>query len=280
MFLPLEVVCFPLPPVPTVPTFYSPANNPGRPVVSSVGCHTEKISQYVDYHLQPLNKNLESYVQDTTDLLKKLENIPEDPREDTILVTMDVRSLYTNIPNDEGLEAVKSYFRSRSYPGDQILSKVICTFLSLILMLNNFVFNGENYIQINGASMGTKCAPTYASLFMGKFEELNILPRIRNHVLLYVRYIDDLFFVWKGSEENLLKFLEEINTLHPTIKFDFEYSRKKVNFLDTTISISGNRLTTTLYSKPTDRKAYLHSKSYHPKSTKNSILFSQATRLK
>ena len=46
------------------------ANNPGRPVVSSIGCHTERISVYVDHHLQPLNKSLPSYVQDTTDLLK------------------------------------------------------------------------------------------------------------------------------------------------------------------------------------------------------------------
>ena len=26
--------------------------NPGRPVVSSVNCHTANISKYVDYHLQ------------------------------------------------------------------------------------------------------------------------------------------------------------------------------------------------------------------------------------
>ena len=45
------------------------------------------------------------------------------------------------------------------------------------------------------------------------------------------------------------------------------------------VSISGNKLKTTLYTKPTDRKAYLHSKSYHPKSTKESIAYSQATRL-
>lgn len=256
------------------------ANNPGRPVVSSIGCHTERISKYVDHHLQPMNKNLESYVQDTTDLCKKLENLPEDPRKDTILVTMDVRSLYTNIPNNEGLEAVRTYFRSRAAPGDQILSKVICTFLSLILMLNNFLFNGENYVQVNGASMGTKCAPTYASLFMGRFEEMHILPKIRDKVLLYVRYIDDLLLVWKDSEEELLKFLEELNKKHPTIKFDYEFSREKVNFLDTTISISGTKLSTSLYTKPTDRKAYLHSKSYHPKSTKKAIPYSQATRLR
>jgi hypothetical protein len=46
-----------------LPKIHKP-NNPGRPVVSSIGCHTEKISQYIDHHLQPLNKALPSYVQD------------------------------------------------------------------------------------------------------------------------------------------------------------------------------------------------------------------------
>ena len=256
------------------------ANNPGRPVVSSVSCHTEKISKFVDHHLQSMNKELESHVQDTTDLVKKLESLPECPKEETILVTLDVRSLYTNIPNNEGLDAIKSYFRSRAAPGDQILSKVICTFLTLILTLNNFVFNGVNYVQTNGASMGTKCAPTYASLFMGKFEERYILPMIRDRVRLYLRYIDDLLMIWTDSEEELIKFLEELNKKHPTIKFEYEYSREKINFLDTTIINSGTRLSTTLYTKPTDRKAYLHCKSYHPTSTKKAIAYSQATRLR
>ena len=48
-------------------------NNPGRPVVSSVGCHTEKISSFVDHHLQPLNKELPSYVQDTMAFIKMIE---------------------------------------------------------------------------------------------------------------------------------------------------------------------------------------------------------------
>ena len=262
-----------------LPKIHKP-NNPGRPVVSSIGCHTEKISQYVDHHLQPLNKALPSYVQDTTDFLKKLDNLSEDLPKDAILVTMDVRSLYTNIPNQEGIEAVKSYFRARSKPGDGFLSQVIATFLSLILTLNNFVFNDDNYVQVNGASMGTKCAPSYACLFMGRFEEEFILPRIKDSILIYVRYIDDLFFIWKGTESDLLKFFKEINEVHPTIKLDYEYSRTKIHFLDTTVSVSGNRLGTTLYTKPTDRKAYLHARSYHPKSTKEAIAYSQAARLR
>ena len=262
-----------------LPKIHKP-DNPGRPVVSSIDCHTEKISHFVDHHLQPLNKALPSYVQDTTDFLQKLRALPEELPEDALLVTMDVRSLYTNVPNQEGIEAVKSYLQARAEPSDRNLSQVIATFLSLILTLNNFVFNDENYVQVNGASMGTKCAPSYASLFMGKFEETHILPKIRDLILIYVRYIDDIFFIWTGTERELLQFFSEINSVHPTIKFDYIYSRKNVNFLDSTVTILGNRLGTSVYTKPTDRKAYLHAKSYHPKSTKEAISFSQASRLR
>ena len=254
-------------------------NNPGRPVVSSVGCATEKISSFVDHNLQPLNRDLPSYVQDSTSFIKKIESLPEDKRE-RFLVTMDVRSLYTNIPNEEGIDAVKDFLRKRSRPGDNNLSKVLAIFLRLILTLNNFIFHDQNFIQINGCSMGTKCAPPYASLFMGWFEALHIYPRINQHISMYVRYIDDIFFIWHGSERELKEFLEVINTVHPTIKFDHKYSRTSIEFLDTIVRLTNGKLTTTLYTKPTDRRAYLHSGSYHPDSTKKAIAFSQASRLR
>ena len=98
--------------------------------------------------------------------------------------------------------------------------------------------------------------------------------------MTYVRYIDDIFLVWKGTKEELMEFLKEINLVHQCIKFDHELSRESINFLDVKVSISGKRLSTSVYTKPTDRKSYLHAKSYHPKSTKEAIAFGQATRLK
>ena len=97
---------------------------------------------------------------------------------------------------------------------------------------------------------------------------------------MYVRYIDDIFFIWHGSERDLKEFLEVINTVHPTIKFDHKYSRTRIEFLDTLVQLINGKLTTTLFTKPTDRRAYLHSSSYHPHSTKEGIAFSQATRLR
>ena len=129
--------------------------------------------------------------------------------------------------------------------------------------------------------MGTKCAPQYATLFMGKFEETYILPRIREAILLYYRFIDDIFIIWTRTEEELNRMINELNSLHPTIKFDTQYSKEKINFLDTTIAITKeSTLKTTIYSKPTDQKAYLHAKSYHPKCTKETISYSQALRIK
>ena len=72
--------------------------NPGRPVVSSIASHTTKISNYIDNQLQRHVKELKSYVKDSTDFIRKINSMEKIP-DNSILVTMDVRSLYINIPN-------------------------------------------------------------------------------------------------------------------------------------------------------------------------------------
>ena len=47
------------------------AGNPGRPIVSANGYPTEKISEFVDLHLQPKVQDLPSHLKDTTDYLIK-----------------------------------------------------------------------------------------------------------------------------------------------------------------------------------------------------------------
>ena len=58
---------------------------------------------------------------------------------------------------------------------------------------------------------GHQVCPPYASLYMGWFEKTHILPKIRDHILMYVWFIDDLLLIWKGSEEELLKFLKAVS---------------------------------------------------------------------
>ena len=86
---------------------------PGRPIVSSCGAPTEKISQIVDFILKPLVEKMPSYIKDTTDFLLKLRSVGNVPP-GSLLVTLDVRSLYTNIPHDEGVEACRELLNTRT----------------------------------------------------------------------------------------------------------------------------------------------------------------------
>ena len=80
-------------------------NNPGRPVINSINYHTSEISRFVDHHLQPLVREITLYIKDTNDFINKIDNFAVPP--DSFLVTMDVKSLYTSMPNNEGIASVK-----------------------------------------------------------------------------------------------------------------------------------------------------------------------------
>ena len=113
---------------------------------------------------------------------------------------MDVKSLYTIIPNNEGTEAVKEKLNVQS--DKLIATKVIIKFLLLILTLNNFIFSSISYLQIKRFAMGTIYEPSYADIFVGKFESSHICPYIRNKTITYLRYIDDLFTSGKAQRRN------------------------------------------------------------------------------
>ena len=116
---------------------------------------------------------------------------------------------------------------------------------------------------------------------MAQFEEKHIYPIIKDMSLLYLRYIDDVFIIWKGTEEQLITFIIELNKKDKTIKFEDEISLQKIPFLDTMVyKDKDNNLQTTLYCKPIDQQSYLHAKSEHSSALKNSIAYSQTLRVK
>ena len=66
--------------------------------------------------------------------------------------------------------------------------------------------------------MGTEMAPAFANLFMGDFER-KVLNNSLDKPYLWWRYIDAIFLIWTLGEEKLDKFITNLNSLHPTIKF-------------------------------------------------------------
>ena len=249
---------------------------PGRPVISGCGTCTERISEFVDSHIKPLVPNIPSYIKDTKHFLQKLQGLGKLP-EGAILVTADVVGLYPHIPHEEGLSAMRDALRTATTPS--VPTEDLVDLARLVLTSNNLTFNGKHYVQILGTAIGTKMAPSYANIFMGKLES-DLLERSPDKPHIWLRFIDDIFMIWLGGEERLKVFMEYMNSFHRTIKFTFDWSYKQVNFLDVNVLLDNGVISTDLYSKPTDKHQYLFHTSCHPNSCKKGIPFGQALRIR
>ena len=155
----------------------------------------------------------------------------------------------------------------------------IVELLEVVLTNNYFHFNGKNYHQISGTAMDTKLAPSYANLFMSKFEE-NHAYTYHLQPTLWKKFIDDIFLIWPLGMSSLLEFIKHLNTVHSTITFRSDISPTEIAFLDLIIYIIGNKIFTRLYTNNTDRPMYLKSISEHPMSLNRSTTYSQLLRLK
>jgi hypothetical protein len=149
---------------------------PERPIISGNGSVTENISAYVDHHIKSLAVKHFSYIQDTPDFLILLEseiNTGEPLPANTIIATIDVVGLYTNIPVEEGLDAVREALEERA--DTSVTTDFIIRLLELVLKHNIFEFNKQLFQQLIGTAMGTKCAPNYSNLFMARKIDLDIM---------------------------------------------------------------------------------------------------------
>ena len=198
-----------------------------RPIVSGSSGPTEAISKFIDYVLKPIVERQTSYVPDSGSFIRHMETrcFPRKAK----LVTIDVSSLYTNIPQEEGISScLRAIFLHYQNP---FLVSICRVFLHHILKNNVFCFDGIMYRQNHGTAMGTAMAPNFSNIFMAQLEE-GFLEDEPIKPLMWVRYIDDVFMVWPGTDPQLEGFLHRLNDRHPTIKFTHKTDDLGIEFLD------------------------------------------------
>ena len=207
---------------PRIPIFYTltkihKLKPVGRPIISGCDGPTERISSFVDTLLQPIAQKQKSFIKDTTDFISFIEKTKIG--KDTILVSMDVSSLYTNIPQEEGTEIVcKAYDSFHNY-NPPIPTRFLREMLGL---------------QTHGTAMETKMAVSFANIFMAKIET-TLIQQSETKPKEWRRYIDDIFTLWDSHEKDVDQFIEQANKFHPTIKFTAEISENEITFLDTVV---------------------------------------------
>ena len=182
------------------------------------------------------------------------------------MVSYDVQSLFTNVPLKETIQiCLNRLYRSDHITAPTMPKQVLKHLIELCAQDNIFVFKGVVYYKIDGVAMGNSLGPILAYMFMAHLEETMII-QSQHYPSFYRRYVDDTFCLFEGRD-GALKFLDFINNLHPSIKFDMEEEKDgKLEFLDTVTSrVQGSahpKLSTKI--KKTDKGLFYHFSSFIP----------------
>ena len=207
---------------------------PGRPIVSANGCPIQKMSKFVDHFLNTPSTLNKSYVNYTTHFLKFIRDAGVVPP-NGYLVTLDVMSLYTNIPTPSGIQAAKEILQKfRPNTGLKPSNDSLLKLLECILTKNNFQFDNQHFLQIKECAMGTRVARSFTYTYMAKFEDDHVYTYCLQ-MFMYLRYLDDNFLIWQHGLEKLHKFVEHLNSRMDSLLFMMIFSRESTHFLDITV---------------------------------------------
>ena len=230
-------------------------NVPFRPIISTCGSPAYYLSKWAAKQLSPLlgvfSDSHLKHNQDLLDFLKKV--VPGDDK----FISFDVSSLFTNVPLQPALEFLERKLLASSFEFDVPIECLI-DLVKLCLNQSYFQFEDGFYEQIFGLSMGNPLSPVISCLFL-EYLETEKLPLYKGiKPKFWKRYVDDVLCLVPPNFE-LESFLSFINSLHPTIKFTFEWENdNKIPFLDILIHRSKSFLKFSVYRKPTNGENYLH----------------------
>ena len=273
-----------LPKAPRIPVIYqvpkihkNKSKPPGRPIISGINSVHSRLGEYLDEFLQPLAAGGNSFIKDSKDVINTLTKVSV--KDSTLLVTIDVESLYTNIKQVDALAAVawalKNHSKLKLKQRRFILEGL------RMAMKNNFFWHDHRYYsQIKGVGMGNKYAPSVANIFLNKWESEEIFGKSWPQIQAYKRFIDDILIVWEGSHEQLKGFIEHINHNNYGIKFTTNIQTEVTQFLDLEIFKNGKELHTRTHFKETDRNGYIPYGSCHHPQWKRAIPKGQFIRIK
>lgn len=257
---------------------WGPYGPPCRPVVSGCNSITDLMEMDIQKCLTKFLKFIPNRIQDSFQLVNKLKTFTLPPT--ATIITGDLESLYTNIPHKQGIDYTFNFLSSclKGKPLQKGLTlEALMNLLSWSLQSNDFYFNGEFFVQIEGTAMGKRYAPAYADLFLHEFD-LFLIEKI--NPIFYCRYIDDTFIVLEKPPENLIDLQNTLNSWHPKIKITLTEPHFSQVYLDLKIWINKetNKFEHRINQQPYHCQNYLFSSSGHPRSFKNNIIQSLVKR--
>ncbi len=263
--------------------FLPKAHKPGtplRPIVAGLKSPTIKISKWLDSILRPLFDQMaaETSILNGVQLISILEKWSErNLGRNTLFLTMDVSDLYTMVPQEGGIQAIKKMLRT--FQIDQIQGVKTSTILLLaryVMKNNYFVYGNYYYKQIRGGAMGSPLTLTVSNAYMFFFQT-PITKWVNHRKGIFCRYIDDIFLTAETSKDLLEGLVRHWNRIDVNIKLSAEISHS-VNFLDVSIENIDGHLKTSVFHKPSHEPYFLPFDSAHAMFIKRNIPYGAIIR--
>ena len=217
-----------------------------------IGTPTEKMTEMAEWQFNEYVEQTPSFIKDTADVLRKLDEIKVKLAAGAILLCFDVEKLYPSIPLEEGLQACAEALEHWS--DQRFSSEAVMDMIRAVLDNNVFRFNSREYIQKDGVAIGSRLGRNYACSYMRKWD--GALGKFEKQPMVYYRYIDYGFGIWLHVEDALKQFCEFANEIHQNIKVELRYSKEKIKFLDTMVMLDEGSIVTDFYTKPTDKHIF------------------------
>ena len=190
---------------------------------------------------------------------------------------MDVTDLYTMIPQERGIRALKRLVEAFGLKLIDGVAKGIILALARFVMTNNYFYlDGPYYKQIRGGAMGSPLTLTVAITYM-YFVEQPIAKWANRTCSLYYSYIDDLFIMSNVNTDILKDLVHFWNKLDENIEFT-ETRGPTAEYLDIRIGNEEGRLVFEVYHKPSHEPYFLPFTSVHQEHIKKNIPFGALLR--
>ena len=121
--------------------------------------------------LSPLAGSSNTYIKNSEHFARKIEDTTLNSCD--LLVSFDVKNLFTNVPIDEAMSRVATLLHADDSLEDRTTMSpaTICQLTELCLRTTYFEFQEEFYEQVDGAAMGSPLSPVIANIYMEGFEE-------------------------------------------------------------------------------------------------------------
>ncbi|BHF68846.1 hypothetical protein SprV_0301188700 [Sparganum proliferum] len=180
---------------------------------------------------------------------------------DEVMVSFDVTSLFTSIPQDLAVETVSELLESQyDETGVTIKWRYLVQLLRFCLK-TYFTFEGTTYEQVKGTPMESPLSGFIAEAVLQKEETLVFAA---SKPKFWTRYVDDTFVIIK--RQKVQEFHDVLNSILPDIQSAMEAeANNQLPFLDVLVHRKPNgHLKTTVYRKATNKRQILSFHSKHP----------------